>query len=123
MKKKLEDLSDNQFWKQVAYESKELAKKYPELTAERKVYNYGNGEWDLVGPEFACHRFSDIAEACARRMGFTGSRLSAVQFWLDHLHGEHAAQNEAAGNKIQDTEAIVTMANGQREGYKGRQKI
>lgn len=123
MGKRLEDLSWSQFWRQIAYETKELAKKYPELDADQEIYDDGScGEWKLVGPYMACTRFADIAELAARKLGYKGGRHGAVQFWLDHMNGNHMQHAKAQGRQFDESEATVTMADNSKEVFRGRQK-
>lgn len=78
-------LSDFEFWRRIGVECARCAQKWPSLGADRGP----RGTWELRGPYAAQAAFMDIAEAASARMGHRGTRLGALQFWLDHMNGEH----------------------------------
>ena len=115
---------DAEFWLRFQHESQQLARKYPTLSATRRNdLSTGNGEWDLHGPYLAQAAFRDLAAAASERCGIRGTKNLLVNWWLDHLHGDHVKRtpivdrdNELAG------EVIATTPQGQ-EGWVDGQRV
>lgn len=83
-----------QFWAWFQAESRKLSKKFPFMTAERRKFGDNAGEWIIFnasdrGDKHGERAFRDLATQAASRIGYHGGPQGAVQFFLDHMHGDH----------------------------------
>lgn len=110
-------------WDQISYEFMKFGKRFPYLTAERvKNADGTTGAWVVGGVGAAVvGQFTDLADRAARMIGFKGyGRISGMQFWLDHMNGDHV-QMAPTENPIDKTRTrVVTNQDGQKEMYRYR---
>lgn len=115
------------WWVKWTYEMGRNARRYPGLSAKRKSSVGGvPGEWEIFGPEVGVIAFRQLASEAARHIGFRGGDLGAVQFWLDHMQGDHILKRSPKRRRTEYTEdsvQIVVRADGTKEGWRGRQKV
>ena len=114
------------FWNKFGYEMMQLAKRYPNLTGERVVNaaKGSKGEWQFSGaPHHAIDTYKKMVAQAARMMGFKGSDEILVQLWLDFHHGDHIVYKDPKPRRDDERVSVVTMADGSKIGYRGRQRV
>jgi len=112
------------FWRWFTRKSHSLSLKYPGLRAERRHNSGGSpGEWGIIGPYAAISEFHDLAIKAAPRIGFKGTPEMALQFFLDHIYGDHIIRRTPSQRRDDDRFAIVTRGDGTKEAYRGRQRV
>lgn len=121
------DGPNSRFWAEMAFEFERLTKLYPTLNAFQKVYHGKTfeeikGEWEITGPPVGVHTFKVLARRCAAHVGYKGGEYGAVQFWLDHMNGDHILRKSAQLRRDDIREARVQLGDGRVERFAGRQR-
>ena len=94
------------------------------LNAKRRIMSNGTpGEWVISGPPAAVKAFEDMAEMAGQHIGCKGTRAICIQFWLDHMQGDHIQRRPAPVRKDDERVQIYTKGDGTKEAYRGRQRI
>lgn len=84
----------NAAWARIQYECSKMKRKYPFLVAERRYVGPKANEWVIInkadlGDEMGPRLYRDIAIRSAELIGYHGGPEGAVQFWFDHMNGDH----------------------------------
>lgn len=113
-----------EFWKQFTIRSAQMIRKFPTLNAERRHLSSGlSGSWQITGPYAGIVEFEDLVVAGARHLGFHGGRAMAVQFFLDHMYGDHVINKSQQKRREDQRTAKVTLSDGSLEVFRGRQRL
>jgi hypothetical protein len=111
---------EDRFWGNFQADMDRLMRRYP-LDAHRRHSAEGiPGEWIITGPDIAVSHFRTLAEAAAQRIGYRGGPLGAVQFWLDHIFGDHMIKKSYTHTPVNTREALYTNKDGSKTAYRGR---
>ena len=130
----------NPRWAALQAEFRALARKWPTLNAyRRRIARSGTikpktnddrheglttkTEWTFDGPYMAVQAFKELASEAAGLLGCHATKEIQVQFFCDHLFGDHVLFNERPRFNDDDTEYMTTDSSGNRQGWRGRQKI
>ena len=135
---KKDSLPFNRKWAAIQSEFRVLKYKYPQLNAFRRRLAKVSAanpktnddrelatktEWEFDGPYNAIKAFKDLACQASELLGCHATKEIQVQFFLDHLFGDHIIFKENPRVKDDDVEYVTTDGLGNRQGYRGRQKI
>ncbi len=117
----------DKWWKRWTYECAKLIALYPTLKADREVYMMGGnatpGEWKITGPANGVKAARDLFAEAGRKIGFKGGDLGAVQFWLDHMRGDHIIKLPLGSKRrYDDRRATVILGDGTKKVYQGGQE-
>lgn len=115
----------NRWWTAWGVEMEHFHRKYGNSFGATRLHLADGtpGEWILKGNEDAIRTFRDMAVQAAEKTGYRGGPHGAVQFWLDHMNGDHVMRQTQKLRKDDDRMQIVTNNDGTKEGYRGRQRI
>ena len=119
------DGPNSRFWRKWGSEMQRMGMRYPNLRANRAVTADNTpGEWVISGgPPEAIHTYRKLVAEAARKLGYHGGELGAVQFWLDHQAGDHIIRRQPKERKDDDRESQVTYRDGTIHRFRGRQQI
>lgn len=110
------------FWQWFGSETKRLAIKFPHMKALRHSAGPKAGEWVIYGGRDGEHAFRDLAIEAAQRIGYHGGPEGAVQFWLDHMNGDHRQIRKEKPINPNEVDFFTQNSTGERELHMGRYK-
>lgn len=118
-----------QAWARLEYEFGRLKRRFPYMTAERRKLGPKMGEWVIINKADIADKageraYRDLATQAAALIGYHGGPDGAVQFWFDHINGDHVIKQkmpEVNPNEV-DLFTEHNDSDGTRELHIGRYK-
>jgi hypothetical protein len=112
----------SEFWRWQQIRARKLFLRFGNVNATRKFTGPDAGVWVFSATEPAVRAFKDMAVECAAKIGYHGGPEGAVQFWMDHLHGDHIIREKLPEQNMKQVDFFTQHSTGEREMHIGRYK-
>lgn len=108
------------FWAWFTVQCRQMARLYPKMSAERPTSGSNMGVWILKGDPRGKRAFKELAVEAGRRIGSHAGPEEAMQFWLNHMHGDHFEALKPANIDWKTVDFLTQNSDGTREMHMGR---